>query len=149
MSARRSPVEGTATEWLTRARSALTLARQRATGILLEDLCYQAHQAAEKALKGVCVDEGVNFPFTHDVRYLLRLLAEEGIEAPESLREAAILTDYAVATRYPSAAEPVSEGDYEEALRLAEAVVDWAEMKSGVEGSREPPDREIEPNTSR
>jgi len=42
-------------EWLHRARSSLALARQKTTDVLYEDLCYQAQQAAEKALKAVLV----------------------------------------------------------------------------------------------
>ena len=126
MSAPRSQSVGAPGEWLIRAQSALVLARQKATGVLREDLCYQAQQAAEKALKAVCLHEEVEFPFTHDVRYLLRLLVDEGVAVPRRLRAASVLTDYAVATRYPSAAEPVTEEDYAEALGLAEAVVGWS-----------------------
>ena len=35
-------------EWLNRARSNLALAKSRAPGAYLEDLCFEAQQAAEK-----------------------------------------------------------------------------------------------------
>jgi HEPN domain-containing protein len=38
-------------EWLNRARSNLRRAAVRAEGVYLEDLCYDAQQAAEKAIK--------------------------------------------------------------------------------------------------
>lgn len=38
-------------EWLNRARSNLALARAKSPGIYLEDLCFHAQQAAEKAIK--------------------------------------------------------------------------------------------------
>jgi HEPN domain-containing protein len=43
--------------WLARARSNLKLARLGGSQpeIFLEDLCFDAQQAAEKALKAVCV----------------------------------------------------------------------------------------------
>ena len=39
-------------EWLNRARSNLVRARNRIHGAYLEDLCFDAQQAAEKAIKG-------------------------------------------------------------------------------------------------
>lgn len=42
-------------EWLNRARSNLRLAAQHEPGIYLEELCFNAHQAAEKAIKGVFI----------------------------------------------------------------------------------------------
>ena len=46
---------------------------------------------------------------------------------PEEVQAAASLTDYAVAARYPGDFEPVDDTEYREAIRLAEAVVSWAE----------------------
>ncbi len=92
-----------------------------------EDLCFQAQQAAEKALKAVCLAHRIEFPFTHDIRYLMRLLAEHGLVPPAELRPAAILSDYAVATRYPGATEPVTVEEYGEALNLAERILAWCE----------------------
>ncbi len=40
-------------EWLNRARSNLVRAKNRIPGAYLEDLCFDAQQAAEKAIKGV------------------------------------------------------------------------------------------------
>ena len=38
-------------EWLNRARSNLALAKNRVPDAYLEDLCFEAQQAAEKAIK--------------------------------------------------------------------------------------------------
>ncbi len=40
-------------EWLNRAKSNLAQARARIENVYLEDLCFNAQQAAEKAVKGV------------------------------------------------------------------------------------------------
>ncbi|TAK24195.1 MAG: HEPN domain-containing protein [Chloroflexota bacterium] len=40
-------------EWLNRSRSNLMRARRVEVGIYLEDLCFDAQQAAEKAIKAV------------------------------------------------------------------------------------------------
>ena len=66
-------------EWLHRARSSLALARQKTTEVLYEDLCYQAQQAAEKALKAVLVFDKIPYPYTHDINALLSVLEQNGI----------------------------------------------------------------------
>ena len=114
-------------DWLRHAWSDLELARTpRNSKILLEDLCFHAQQAAEKALKAVLVFRSVPFLRTHNIRTLLDLLPED-LNLPEEAKEAPILTDYAVLTRYPVGLEPVTEEEYREAVRIAEAVVQWAE----------------------
>ncbi len=114
-------------EWMNRARSNLARARRRAPEDYLEDLCFDAQQAAEKAIKAVFTGRGVEFPYTHDLGRLLSLLEEAGGAIPEEVRQAETLTDYAWVSRYPSAAPPVSEEEYADAIDIAEAVVRWAE----------------------
>jgi HEPN domain-containing protein len=94
--------------------------------VYLEDLCFDAQQAAEKALKGVLIKRGVGFPYVHDLGCLLTLAKESGLELPESILDVARLTDYAVESRYPGVSEAVTTEEYESALRLAEEVVAWA-----------------------
>ena len=118
---------GSAQDWLRHANSDLALARiTPPPSVMLEGLCFHAQQAAEKALKAVLLVQPVSFPRTHSIRMLLDIAAQH-ITVPEEIQGAAGLTDYAVTTRYPGAPEPVEKEDYEEALRLAEAVVSWAE----------------------
>jgi HEPN domain-containing protein len=113
--------------WLRHARSDLAAARARVSDDqLLEHLCFHAQQAAEKALKAVLLAAGVGFPRTHDIQALLSLLPPE-VAAPVAVRSAPTLTPYAVEFRYPGLAEPVDESEHREALRLADAVVAWAE----------------------
>jgi len=116
-------------EWLNRARSNLARARAKIPGAYLEDLCFDAQQAAEKAIKAVLLKKGVAFPYVHDLARLLTLLEEAGEEIPEAVRQAEDLTRYAVVTRYPGLAEPVTEAHYQEAVASAEAVVHWAEER--------------------
>jgi len=116
-------------EWMGRARGNLARAKRRAPGDYLEDLCFDAQQAAEKALKAVLISRGVEFPYTHDVGRLLSLLEVAGNVIPEEVRRAEILSDYAWASRYPSAAPPISEQAYADAIRMAEAVVRWVDKR--------------------
>ncbi|HIJ64942.1 MAG TPA: HEPN domain-containing protein [Candidatus Hydrogenedentes bacterium] len=112
--------------WLRNARADLALAGVALPpGGLYEHLCFHAHQAAEKSLKAVLLRMGVEFPFTHNLQALFDLLPAE-LEVPSRILEAVDLNPYAVSTRYPGEIETVTESDYVDAVRLAEAVTDWA-----------------------
>ena len=114
-------------EWLNRARSNLALATNRIPDAYLEDLCFEAQQAAEKAIKAVMIGRSIEFPYAHDLARLLSLIEEGGEAIPESVRKAEELTPYAVIARYPGTARPLAEHEYDEAVEVAEAVVRWAE----------------------
>jgi HEPN domain-containing protein len=118
----------TPAEWLRRARS--NLARAKATyigaDVLLEDLCFDAQQACEKAFKAVLVQKGRTVPRTHSIGELVTAVSSAGISVPADVEEASVLTDYAVSARYPGPAEAVSAADHIEAIRLADGVVAWA-----------------------
>ena len=116
-------------EWMNRARSNLVLAKNRILGAYLEDLCFDAQQAAEKAIKAVMIAREIDFPYVHDLGSLLSSLEVTGESVPEAIRAAVSLTTYATATRYPNAGAPVTEQEYREAIAIAEAVVRWAEQR--------------------
>jgi HEPN domain-containing protein len=60
--------EGTPEEWLRRAKGNLALAKQRKPkDAYWEDLCFEAEQAVEKAVKAVMRFHGIDFPKTHDI----------------------------------------------------------------------------------
>jgi HEPN domain-containing protein len=115
-------------DWLARARSNLLLAGSgRQSGVFLEDLCFEAQQAAEKALKAVCVFYKIEFPKTHSLVTLTGLLEQSGVKLPPEVSEADALTSYAVQARYPDWDETVTESEYERALAIAGDVITWAE----------------------
>jgi HEPN domain-containing protein len=121
---------GTPEDWLKRAKSNLAIARQpRTEEIFLEDFCFELQHAAEKALKAVLLSRGIKFRLVHDLAELLTLLENNGMNLPDQIREAAELTDYSVEARYPGPFEPVTENEFKNALRVAEAVVKWAESE--------------------
>jgi len=120
---------GASIEWLRRAKSNLIRAKQpKPEGVLWEDLCFDAQQAVEKAIKGLLIFYGIPFRFVHDIAELLTRLEQGGISLPEHARLAAALSEYAVETRYPGSAEPVTEEEYRQAIALAETVVRWVEQ---------------------
>jgi HEPN domain-containing protein len=113
-------------EWLNRARSNLAKAKVRRKGVYLEDLCFDAQQAAEKAIKAVLIKQDVKFPYIHDLAELLTLAEETGIKIPKSMTVAGELSKFAVFTRYPFESSPIVEKEYKEAVKIAEAVLHWA-----------------------
>ena len=88
-------------EWLRRARSNLAKAKadRNLPEVLYEDLCFDAQQAAEKALKALLVYRNVPFPKTHDIMDLLTILHQSVMDVPEEIRHTDFLTGYAVETR--------------------------------------------------
>ena len=116
-------------EWLNRARSNLAQAKEGAqiAGVYLEDLCFNAQQAAEKAIKALLIQYEIEFPYVHDLAELVGLVKQTGQEVPNRVQQAARLTRYAVVTRYPGLLEDVTYDQYDEAVTIAEEVVRWAE----------------------
>jgi HEPN domain-containing protein len=113
-------------EWINRAKSSLALAESRVRGVLFEDLCFQAQQAAEKSLKAVLIARKIPYPYTHDINALLSILDENEMVIPENLWEAIELTSYAADTRYPGFEPPVTKEEHERAVVLARSVLQWA-----------------------
>jgi HEPN domain-containing protein len=68
----------------------------------------------------------VRFPYTHSISELLTLVEQAGLAIPKDVRESARLSDYAVEARYLGLAEPVTRGEYEEAVSIAGSVICWA-----------------------
>ncbi len=121
---------GTPQEWLKRAKSNLTRAKlPKPDGVIWEDHCFDAQQAAEKSIKALLLFLGIQFRFVHDIAELMTLLENHGVILPEEIKAAAELTNYAVETHYPGPTEPVTEEEYKQALQIAEAVFAWCEAK--------------------
>ncbi len=116
-------------EWINRAKSSLAHAKAISSEVAFEDLCFDAQQAAEKAIKAVFIHRGEAFPYSHDLDRLLRLLGQNGLKIAKYLDEATELTRFAVITRYPGFAGAVTQAKYKRAVRIAEAVLRWAERQ--------------------
>lgn len=86
---------------------------------------FHAQQAVEKLIKAVLAARGVAFIKSHALSYLIGLVEESEIEAPEELSEADVLSPWAVEFRYEGD-EPPSL-DRATALTLVEQVRAWAE----------------------
>jgi|WetSurMetagenome_2_1015567.scaffolds.fasta_scaffold393843_2 HEPN domain-containing protein len=124
------PENGNAQEWLERAHSNLKLASSRSRkGVFLEDLCFEALMAVEKALKALCIQRGLEYPRAHSLVILMDMLESSGVVIPAGVKEADTLSVYGVQTRYPGWTEAVNEEEYQSALAAAKRVVSWVEKR--------------------
>lgn len=120
---RTEAVRKLANGWLRRARADLSV------GSIVDDerlapeiVAFHAQQAAEKALKALLVLRQVDFPRTHVIGLLVHLCEAAGLKLPESVAvEAASLTRYAVATRYPG--EVLGRGISSRARAVRQAIL--------------------------
>ena len=114
-------------EWMSRAKADLRRAKRWEPGDYYESLCFDAQQAAEKAIKARLIALDVEFPYTHSIKRLLDSLESAGDAIPDEVRAAEALTPYAGILRYPNQCPLAGEEQYHAAIRAAEAVVDWVE----------------------
>ena len=94
-----------------------------------EIITFHAQQAVEKALKALLIQRQVDFPRTHVIGVLLGLCKESGYKIEENLEEAATLSRYAVASRYPGEKEAITRQEARLAADLANQVLNWAERQ--------------------
>jgi HEPN domain-containing protein len=106
-------------------------------GVLYSELCFHAQQAAEKSLKAVLIQHGIEFRKVHDLDYLITLLPPQA-PLPSETEDIVGLTGYAVMFRYPGDYEDITAEEHREALQLAQAVYRWAVQMIGANASGEP-----------
>jgi HEPN domain-containing protein len=118
-------------EWIKRAKGSLKIPKTfinitTDTEFYYEDLCYQAQQAVEKALKGFLIYFEAEPEFTHNIETLLEELVKF-TEIPAHIREAIDLTKFAILTRYPGEYEEITKEKYEKSVKTAQDCLDWVE----------------------
>ena len=119
--------------WLKRAKSNLALAQKTQKDeyeifggeIFFEELCFELQQCVEKSFKALLLKNDIEFPKTHSIDQLIKLLKLNSVEIPENILDASMLTQYAVRTRYPDDIRRINEEEYIEALKIATKVYDW------------------------
>jgi HEPN domain-containing protein len=120
------------------ARRLMTAARSdlRAAKLLATDdeqsadvIGFHAQQAVEKAIKAVLVGSDLPIHYTHDLGFLLEVLGEHAIAAPDSVASADWLTPWAVAARYGASDAAL---DREAAVLVADEAVRWAATTVGM-----------------
>ncbi len=109
-------------EWLTRAAGNLRIARSRLPGVELAELCFNAHQAAEKAIKAARVLSDITPARSHDLEELRNALPD-GWRVKRRPVHLTRLSGYGVAIRYPDDVTPITPLQSGTAVRQAMAVV--------------------------
>jgi HEPN domain-containing protein len=103
---------------------------------------FHAQQAAEKLIKAVLTVHGVTFVKSHALSYLIGLVEENDLDAPEELSEADVLSPWAVEFRYEGEEPPAL--DRSAALALVAQLRAWAEHE--IEAAEQPPPNPGESN---
>lgn len=116
-------------EWLSRAKSSLLLSQSRDPAVYLEDLCFHAHEAAERAIKAVFIHRRERFPYTHDLKTLLTVLLGNGAKIPKPVIASGEFSVFKQELLYPSDNPPVSPSQHRRSRRIAAGVVEWAERQ--------------------
>lgn len=91
-----------------------------------EAIGFHAQQAVEKALKAVLALSELPSPRTHDLTYLVELLATHGIDAPATIAEPEWLSPWAVTTRYDGLDDTL---DRHAAIEAADSAIGWARAR--------------------
>jgi HEPN domain-containing protein len=90
----------------------------------LSAMCFHAQQSAEKSLKAVLTSQCADFPRTHNLEELAKLIGEQQINLPLPARELRRLNPYAVDFRYGEV--DIALITREEAEAIAEKSLQWA-----------------------
>ena len=111
-------------QWVAKAENDLRNAEHTLTlqeECPFDTVCFHAQQCAEKHLKGLLVFRSIDFPKTHDLVILLRLLGAAESIAIE-VDEVQPLNRYTIEARYPGDWEPITRPEAEEAVAIARRV---------------------------
>jgi HEPN domain-containing protein len=110
-------------EWLNRASCNFFLAKTKTPRVYNEELCFNLHETAQKALKAVILARTQSVPAARNLESLLGMLGEDaaGLAAP-----AALLASYETGAEYPSSMPLVTDEEYETALEAAHQILEWA-----------------------
>ena len=108
-------------DWVRKAAQDFAGAERLATegSEFRELVVFHAQQAVEKYLKALLVRHQIEFPKTHDIEKLLRLLQPVHAEVSDSLLEAKWLTPFGVEIRYPGDFPETLPGDENRAVEIA------------------------------
>lgn len=90
----------------------------------LSAMCFHAQQSVEKSLKATLTSRCADFPRTHNLEELAKLVSEQNISLPIHARELRRLNPFAVEFRYDD--ESIVLITQEEAGQFAETMLQWA-----------------------
>ena len=118
--------KGWSSEWLEFAEMDLSAAEYLLSmrPLPIEIICFHCEQAAEKFLKAVLVQLGIEPPRTHDLIQLCKICSDIDERFGQLVDACVELTPYGVQTRYPSNME-LDARDVDCALRECRHIQDF------------------------
>ena len=90
--------------------------------IPVDTCCFHAQQAAEKYLKAYLVSRNIDFPKTHDLQLLIKLIIPTNPVFTKILSTAMGLIDYGITPRYPDLLHEPELADAKNALTDANTI---------------------------
>lgn len=93
-------------------------------------ICFHAQQSGEKFMKPLLLANAVVFPRTHDLPTLNTLCEQAGIATSLSPRDLTLLSQYAVAARYPGNEPTLDEA--REAIAIAKTIRRFVRRRLGL-----------------
>ncbi|MCK4625764.1 MAG: HEPN domain-containing protein [Phycisphaerae bacterium] len=91
---------------------------------------FHAQQAVEKAIKAVLANHSVEYPYTHDLLVLLKILRENKIQVPPDAEQLPVLTPFGAPLRYDGASDADEQGlelDRSWLESCVKRTLEWAE----------------------
>lgn len=110
-------------EWLNRAGCNFFLAKTKTPRVYNEELCFNLHESAQKALKAVILARTKSVPAERNIEALLGAI---GDDAAHLAAPAALLEPYEHGAEYPTSMPFVTDAEYEAALEAAHLILEWA-----------------------
>ncbi len=113
-------------EWLRKADADMAVAERLPSdeAAFLNAVTFHCQQAAEKYLKALLTWWEIEFPKTHELVKLIKLIETHDAKLAASLRDVIVLTPYGVELRYPGDRPDATPDEAREAVKLARQVRD-------------------------
>jgi HEPN domain-containing protein len=93
----------------------------------MENICYNCHQASEKAIKGILILHTGDYQRTHDIESLHEQCKAAGTDFGLTPSMTRTLTRFAKKSRYPDDVYDFTESDIEIGLKYAKRILEQAE----------------------
>jgi HEPN domain-containing protein len=93
-----------------------------------EIIGFHCQQAAEKLLKALLSESGVDFPRTHNLRFLMDLLTDAGSAVPEDVADLDMLTPFGTLLRYDDLGAGASL-QRDKAVEMVKALHAWVTQR--------------------
>jgi len=114
-------------QWFFLAERNLVAARYLAENthpILVEIICNNCQQSAEKYLKGFLFQKNVDFPKIHDLSELVAMCIEIDSDFMKFTKQCRYLNNFGVMPKYPNELQ-LTEEDAKTAIRFAEEIKEF------------------------